>query len=111
MKEVVAHYGRVMNWIKSYFMHLYAGTSWAEEMHQTHLPSRRLKAVVEMIDKTRENELTCAQVHVLLGEYAERVTREVPVDMPLVSQHLDLCRECLEEYQALERILKAKKAG
>lgn len=72
------------------------------------MPPRGLKAVIEMIDKTREDELTCEQVHALLGAYVELKGRERAVEMPLVAEHLCLCRECLEEYQALARILEGK---
>jgi hypothetical protein len=100
-----------MNWIRLYSRLFFRGASWAEETPHRYLPSNRLKAVMEMIDKTQENELTCAQVHVFLGEFVELNEQERSVKMPLVAHHLGLCRECLEEYQALARILISKQAG
>ena len=45
----------------------------------------------------------------MLAEYTERERRgeDVRQLMPLVAAHLERCRDCLEEYQALRRILDA----
>jgi hypothetical protein len=55
-----------------------------------------------------EAELTCDEVFALVDEYAEASQRgeDVASLKPLIRQHLDLCHECDEEYQALLRVLE-----
>jgi hypothetical protein len=52
--------------------------------------------------------LTCDQVFELIDQYAERAERGEDVThlMPLVAAHLDMCPECREHYEALERVLE-----
>lgn len=70
-----------------------------------------LKSMVEQISKTKENELPCDDVFELLDEFSEAVARgeDTSEMMPLVWHHLELCRDCLEEFEALLRILEAEK--
>ena len=65
-------------------------------------------AMVEMIEKTAEVELTCDEVHRLLGQYAEMALRgeDTAQLLPLVHQHLEMCADCREEFEALMRILQ-----
>ena len=60
-----------------------------------------------MLALTRERELTCAEVAELLDYYAdlENAGENVRGLMPTVAQHLDICPECEEEYEALLKIL------
>jgi hypothetical protein len=97
----------IMNWIKSYLRYFHMTGFWAEESSSTILPAGRLKKVVEIIDKTRDNELTCEEVHIFLGQAAEQTGLKTVDDLPLVAQHLSVCLECREEYEALVRILQA----
>lgn len=57
-----------------------------------------------------EAMLTCDQVFELIDLYAERAERGEDVThlMPLVAAHLDMCPDCREHYEALERVLQAK---
>jgi len=52
---------------------------------------------------TNENELPCDEVHILVDQFAEMKLRGDDVEslMPMVKHHLDMCRDCLEEYEAL----------
>jgi hypothetical protein len=80
---------------------------WAEESPSQRLPSSRLKAMIEMIDKTQADELTCEEVHTFLCQFAELTYQKKKAELPLVAHHLALCLECREEYEALVRILNA----
>lgn len=53
-------------------------------------------------------EITCDEVFAIVDEYAEASQRGEDVSSlkPLIRHHLDLCRECDEEYQALVSILE-----
>jgi hypothetical protein len=57
-----------------------------------------------------EAMLTCDQVFELIDQYAERAQRGEDVThlMPLVAAHLDMCPDCREHYEALERVLQAE---
>ncbi len=65
--------------------------------------------LARMAADTDEVELSCDEVLELLDRYLEMEARGegAAVLFPLVKRHLDKCRDCLEEYQALKRILKA----
>jgi len=71
-------------------------------------PSAALMALPRMLADTAETEIGCDEVYELLDRYAEMVDRgEDPASLlPLVHQHLERCRDCREELEALLRILK-----
>ena len=51
--------------------------------------------------------LNCDQVFDLIDQYAERAAHgeDVAHLMPLVAAHLDMCPDCREHYEALERVV------
>jgi hypothetical protein len=57
---------------------------------------------------THKEELSCDEIFALVDEYAEASQRGEDVDnlKPLIRWHLDMCRECDEEYEALLRVLE-----
>ena len=61
---------------------------------------------------THEEEFSCDEVFALVDEYAEASQRgeDVASLKPLIRRHLDMCRECDEEYQALLRVLEGTKS-
>jgi len=67
-----------------------------------------MKNMLEMIAHTQEGELVCDEVHALIDRFAEMKMRgEDPTHlMPLVQQHLDMCPDCREEYEALLQALR-----
>lgn len=60
------------------------------------------------LQNTHKEELSCDEVFALVDEYAEASQRgeNVASLKPLIRHHLDMCRECDEEYQALLRVLE-----
>jgi len=69
----------------------------------------RLSSLVRLIATTRPDEIGC-------DECLEEVGRFVEVELagldaaeatPLVQDHLDKCRDCREEFEALLRALRA----
>ncbi len=68
------------------------------------------KKMVKMISNTRDQELSCDEVHDLLDEYTEKAIagEDVSSVLPLVHHHLEMCPDCHEEYNALLRILSAQ---
>ena len=67
-----------------------------------------LKAMLQKIARTQEIELTCGEVFELLDQYAQIVAGggDAAEIMPLVKQHLEMCPDCLEEFEALLRVLQ-----
>ena len=86
----------IFNWLKTRF----SGSS-----------DPRMSDMLGMVAHTRERELTCDEVHALIDQFAEmRMRGEDPTHlMPLVQQHLDMCPDCREEYEALMEALRIEK--
>ena len=72
------------------------------------LPDALVTNLMHRLTKTHEEELSCDEVFALVDEYAEASQRgeDVVSLKPLIRHHLDMCRECDEEYQALLRVLE-----
>ena len=67
-----------------------------------------LMKLLEIIGYTQDTEVSCDEVEQILDQFAELVQRgeDVKEMMPLVKNHVDLCPECREEFEALMRILR-----
>jgi hypothetical protein len=61
-----------------------------------------------MLDLTQKNEISCDEVYAVLDQFAEAVNRgeDILALMPLVKQHMDMCPDCREEYEAILRMLQ-----
>ena len=66
-------------------------------------------SLVKMLGLTRDREFNCSECLQHVSEFAECQLANKPVAEVLASveQHLELCPECREEYEALMKILKA----
>lgn len=73
------------------------------------LTKKQIQELVRQVGATREREMDCTECQSCFGEFAERQLAGLPVDeaLALVQQHLTLCPECKEEFEALEKILRA----
>ncbi len=62
------------------------------------------------IARTQERELDCGEVFAVLDEYTEAIVagHDVEEQFALVMQHLELCPDRLEEYEALLSVLQTK---
>ena len=74
--------------------------------------SQLVKQLIGQLSRTREDELPCDEMFDMLDVYAEAKARgEDPSEyLPLVKHHLEMCRDCLEEYEALIAILESGEA-
>lgn len=65
--------------------------------------------LIHMLENTDDIELSCDEVYAIIDHYVELESRgeDVARILPMVRRHLDNCRDCLEEYEALSRILAA----
>ena len=67
-----------------------------------------MSRIAQMIRNTQEDEVSCDEVDSLLDQFTELVQRGENMEkiMPLVKNHIDLCPECREEFEALLRVLE-----
>ncbi len=74
------------------------------------IPMGKLKMMVRGVARTQEKEYSCDDVYHLLDEFTEAVVqgKDVARLMPLVQQHIEMCPDCREEFEALLRVLRAK---
>ncbi len=72
------------------------------------IPIERLKAMVRGVARTQEIEYTCDDAYRLLDEFTEAIAqgKDISKLMPLVQQHLEMCPDCREEFEALLRIVQ-----
>ena len=77
------------------------------------IPIDKLKTMVRGVARTQEIEYSCDDTYRLLDEFAEAVVqgKDAARLMPLVQQHLELCPDCREEFEALLRVLRATPSG
>ena len=77
------------------------------------IPIDKLKNMVRGVARTQEIEYSCEDVYQLLDEFTEAVAqgKDVATLMPLVQQHLEMCPDCREEFEALLRIVRATQPG
>lgn len=72
----------------------------------------QMRAALEMVAQTQEQELNCDEAYALLDVFADRVSRgeDVVILMSLVNHHLQMCPDCREEFAALLRAVDATSA-
>jgi len=63
--------------------------------------------LLRMLALTKERELTCMEVNDLVDYYVEleQAGENVKALMPAMTQHLRICPECKEEYEALKQVI------
>ena len=64
--------------------------------------------LLHMVENTDEVEIGCDEVYELLDQYVEMEQRgeDVTSLLPLVERHLEKCRDCREEYEALKQVIE-----
>jgi hypothetical protein len=75
---------------------------------QKELSNEAVLGVLHMLDTLPpEEEISCEELYVKLDEYVEREVskKDAAVIMPVIREHLDVCSECCEEYEALLNVL------
>lgn len=68
--------------------------------------------LMSMLNNTHEMEFSCDEVFELLDQYAEQIINGENAGqfMSLIKHHLDMCKDCSEEYESLISILNAELA-
>ncbi len=72
-------------------------------------PDEIMIRLLRMVENTDDVEIGCDEVFELLDRYVELEAQggNVADLLPFVKKHLDRCRDCHEEYDALVRVLEA----
>jgi hypothetical protein len=63
---------------------------------------------LHVLESVREEECSCDEIYTKIDQYVEREIdkKDAAELMPLIREHLDLCPECCEEYEALLDVLE-----
>lgn len=69
--------------------------------------------LIRRLELTLKEELSCDEVFALVDDYAEAELegQDVAHLKPLIRHHLEMCRECEEEYEALLQVLEGSPEG
>lgn len=72
------------------------------------LSKQQIDRLLELIALTNDRELNCGECLALVSEFAEQqlAGRSVSAGLKAVEQHLSICDECREEYEALQKTLR-----
>ncbi len=76
--------------------------------HQEELSDEVVVGFLRILEEVREEDEPCEKIYSELDEYVETQvhSKDAARLMPLVREHLDMCSECCEEYEALLDILE-----
>lgn len=64
---------------------------------------------LKILEQVREEDLSCADMYAKLDEFVEAEIREgkdTSKITPLIHEHLDMCSDCCDEYEALLSIVE-----
>lgn len=77
------------------------------------LSKQEIDRLLELIALTNDRELNCEECLALVSEFAEQqlAGRSVSAGLKAVEQHLSICDECREEYEALQKTLRTVDDG
>ena len=72
------------------------------------LSKKEIEALLRSVGLTEDDEVNCEQCLCRVAEFAERELdgKSVPEGLKAIEQHLAICGECREEYEALRRALE-----
>lgn len=66
---------------------------------------------LHVLEKARAEDLSCDDLYARLDEFVETQIKSKDADkiMPLIREHLDICPDCCEQYEALLTVLEHTK--
>lgn len=76
--------------------------------HHEEIPNEAVLGFLRVLESVREEDAPCDEVYARIDEYVEREVdkKDAAQLMPLVREHLDMCSDCCEEYEALLDVLE-----
>lgn len=68
---------------------------------------------LNVLEQARAEELSCTDMYARLDEFVENEMKGIAPEQitPLLEEHLDICNECCEEYEALLAVVENTKEG
>jgi hypothetical protein len=74
---------------------------------QKELSDAAVLGMLRVLDEVPVEEISCSELYTKLDEYVEREVdqKDAAYIMPVIREHLDMCPECCEEYEALLDVL------
>jgi hypothetical protein len=78
---------------------------------QDELQDEVIVKFLRILEDVRAEDMSCDEMFVRLDEFVETEVQSHDAEklMPLVREHLDMCSECDEEYEALLTVLENTK--
>jgi len=76
--------------------------------HHEEVPNDTVMGLLRVLESVREEGCSCDDVFSKIDEYVEREVDKKDAEelMPLVREHLDMCPDCCEQYEALLDVLE-----
>jgi hypothetical protein len=92
--------------IKNFFQRI-AGAAKSQEELEDEVVVKFLK----VLENIREEDMSCSEMYAHIDEFVEREVNAHDAEkiMPLIQEHIDLCPECCDEYEALLDVLEHTK--
>ena len=75
---------------------------------QKELPQEAVLGIMRVLETVpQDEEISCEDLYTRLDEYVELEVdqKDAAQIMPIIREHLDVCPECCEEYEALLDVL------
>ena len=74
---------------------------------QKQLPKETVIGILRVLETMPDEEINCDELYARLDEYVDREVdqKDAAQIMPIIREHLDICPECCEEYEALLEVL------
>ena len=78
---------------------------------QVELQDEVIVKFLRILDSVRDEEMSCDEMFTRLDEFVETEVQSKDAGklMPLLREHLDMCPDCDEEYEALLNVLENTK--
>jgi hypothetical protein len=73
------------------------------------LSNQMMLGFLRVLEMEEKEDISCDELYTKLDEYVEREVdqKDAAYIMPLMREHLDVCPDCCEEYEALLHVLQA----
>ena len=80
---------------------------------QQELTNEAVLGILRVLDEVPVEEISCAELYARLDEYVQREVdkKDAAFLMPVIREHLDVCPDCCEEYEALLDVLNKTSAN
>ncbi len=94
--------------MKSIFQQISDRFKRDRQQDQTEYSEEVIAGFLRVLEEARVEDMPCDQVYSLLDQYVESEVHggDAAKLMPLLREHLDMCPECCEEYEALLDMLE-----